>query len=313
MVSPVTAYYAPQDPTAVVGRRILAYGIDLLLVFGIAVAVLIPMFMDASVVVPYGSVQCAESTVDEGGWQVNSTGNEGIIVDRSAVNPTFCFHNGDETRYLPVEEENAFTARVYSVLIGTQFVNLVLVQALTGASVGKLITGLRVVREDGNKAGPGWILLRWVLLFVDAFCCFLPGAVMVFSTKGHRRLGDMAAGTYVVARSSVGTPISITPTGQAGSAYSGGAWPPPSGAGTGWGTNAGEGSGNPWTPPGSMPPPGGPVTGPPVGMPPAPGLNPSGDGPTWDPARITYIQYDYDRGEWLEWDDGLKIWVAISR
>ncbi len=311
MVSPVTAYAAPHDPTDVVGRRILAYGIDLVVMLGISVAVLVPMFMDASVVVPYGTVQCTEST-DDGFSSIGTQGSRTEFLNDplAAPRPTFCFHSGDETRYLPVDEENAFTARVYAVILGLQFANLVVVQALTGASVGKLLTGLRVVRQDGTKAGPGWIVLRWILLFVDSFCCFLPGAVLVFSTKGHRRLGDMAAGTYVVARSSMGTPVSTIP---AAPGHQGGAWPPPSGVGTGWGTNAGEGTGNPWTPPGSAPPPSGPVSGPPVGMPRVTGQASSGHGPTWDPARNAYIQYDHDRGEWLEWDDDLKIWAPISR
>jgi hypothetical protein len=38
---------------------------------------------------------------------------------------------------------------------------------------------------------------------------FLCGLLTSLLSKGHRRLGDMAAGTYVVATSSVGQPVMI--------------------------------------------------------------------------------------------------------
>jgi len=56
-----------------------------------------------------------------------------------------------------------FTAVVYSILEG-----------LAGASLGKLLLGLRVGRADGRKAGLGRKLLRWLLkgltlLFIPCF------------------------------------------------------------------------------------------------------------------------------------------------
>src|SRR3546814_12956826 len=51
---------------------------------------------------------------------------------------------------------------------------LVVLQGLTGWTIGKLITGLRVVGEDGRAPGLGKALLPWVLWVLDAFPYVLP-------------------------------------------------------------------------------------------------------------------------------------------
>ena len=76
----------------------------------------------------------------------------------------------------------------------------VLLQAFTGWTPGKLITGIRVVREDGRSPGFVKALLRWLLWLVDGFPYFIPGLVgfiVGLTTPGHRRVGDMAAKTFV--------------------------------------------------------------------------------------------------------------------
>src|SRR3546814_1986520 len=72
---------------------------------------------------------------------------------------------------------------------------LVVLQGLTGWTIGKLITGLRVVGEDGRAPGLGKALLRWVLWVLDGFPYVLPlvGGIVALTTVGHRRVGDMAA------------------------------------------------------------------------------------------------------------------------
>ena len=37
-----------------------------------------------------------------------------------------------------------------------------------------------------------------------------------------------------------------------------------------------------------------------------------GDGPTWDPARNAYIQYDRSQSAWVQWDDQSKQWMPID-
>jgi uncharacterized RDD family membrane protein YckC len=68
-----------------------------------------------------------------------------------------------------------------------------------GQSVGKMAVGTRVVRIDG--AAPSWgdLVLRSLLLWVDAiFSGFIIGGLLISSTDRRQRLGDMAAGTVVI-------------------------------------------------------------------------------------------------------------------
>jgi uncharacterized RDD family membrane protein YckC len=68
-----------------------------------------------------------------------------------------------------------------------------------GQTVGKRFSGLRVIREDGAPAGFVAILIRNLVRLVD----FLPGfyglgLMVIILSPRSQRLGDIAAGTYVV-------------------------------------------------------------------------------------------------------------------
>jgi len=68
-----------------------------------------------------------------------------------------------------------------------------------GQTVGKRMYGLRVIRDDGAPAGFVAILLRNLVRLVD----FLPGLyglglMVIILSPRSQRLGDIAAGTYVV-------------------------------------------------------------------------------------------------------------------
>ena len=76
-------------------------------------------------------------------------------------------------------------------------------QAVTGASIGKHALGLRVVDEQGRKAGLGRTIVRWLFLIIDGGI-FLIGLITALVTHPHRRVGDLVAGTYVVARRAPG-------------------------------------------------------------------------------------------------------------
>ncbi len=276
------------DPTDVVGRRIVAYLIDALVVVIAVFAVAVPSFQSKAITAPIGSVRCGSS-------------NDTLLRDTdtdSDTRPQLCFEDGDEVHYLPQDAVDGFMGTVYGLSFGLQIANLVVLQGLTGASIGKLLLGLRVVRPDGRRAGIGWAALRWVLLFVDSICCILPGIVLVFVVRGHRRLGDLAASTYVVRRAQVGTPVVLPGDAPIGG-YGAGGWADPAGGGT-WGGGATGGwdapsssQGTPWAPP--------------------TGGTPSADGPTWDAARNAYIQYDRHRSAWLQWNDAVQEWRPIDQ
>ena len=75
-------------------------------------------------------------------------------------------------------------------------------QGLTGATVGKLALGLRVVKEDGS-APPGVprAAARSVLFVADAFPYLIPnllGFIVAMTNPRRQRVGDLVAGTKVV-------------------------------------------------------------------------------------------------------------------
>jgi uncharacterized RDD family membrane protein YckC len=85
-----------------------------------------------------------------------------------------------------------------AVLIGWSYF-VVLEWLWQGQTVGKRMSGLRVIREDGAPAGFVPILIRNLVRIVD----FLPGLygiglLTIILSPRSQRLGDIAAGTYVV-------------------------------------------------------------------------------------------------------------------
>lgn len=67
-----------------------------------------------------------------------------------------------------------------------------------GQTIGKQIMGIRVVRTDGEHLTFGCIMLRYLLLYVDAVIGLGMGCILIAMSKKSQRLGDMAAGTAVV-------------------------------------------------------------------------------------------------------------------
>jgi uncharacterized RDD family membrane protein YckC len=67
-----------------------------------------------------------------------------------------------------------------------------------GRTPGKMMLGLRVVRDDGRRVDPGSSVLRNLLRIVELPLLYAPGIIMVTLTKRHQRLGDIVAGSLVV-------------------------------------------------------------------------------------------------------------------
>lgn len=79
-------------------------------------------------------------------------------------------------------------------------------EGTSGATIGKRILGLQVVRLDGGKIDMRQALIRNLLRIVDGFFTYLVGAVLIWTSPTRQRLGDRIAGTTVVRRSSVTAP-----------------------------------------------------------------------------------------------------------
>ena len=73
-----------------------------------------------------------------------------------------------------------------------------LLEGLFGATLGKKICGIRVLKADFTPCGIGAGFLRNLLRIVDSFFYYLVGAVALAGTLKWQRIGDRAAGTVVV-------------------------------------------------------------------------------------------------------------------
>lgn len=76
-----------------------------------------------------------------------------------------------------------------------------LFEALLGATPGKLLVGIRVVRSDGSRLDAGSALVRNVLRIVDVIPFVIPylvAAVAVWNSPTRQRVGDRVARTVVI-------------------------------------------------------------------------------------------------------------------
>jgi uncharacterized RDD family membrane protein YckC len=73
-------------------------------------------------------------------------------------------------------------------------------ETAAGATLGKRMVGIRVVREDGEHVTFGAAVVRNVLRVVDALFFYLIGFLFALTSTRGQRLGDRAAHTIVVRR-----------------------------------------------------------------------------------------------------------------
>jgi hypothetical protein len=159
-------------------------------------------------------------------------------VVKQGTNVSTCVEVGDTVYYA---DSGGAVAKIWVPPIAVFILNNMVLAGIAGGSIGKLAFGLRVVKKDTGKiAGVGPNIVRSLLWIVDGQPCGIPlvGLITGLTTKGHRRVGDMAAGTLVLRASAVGVPPVVpgltAPIGMPVPAALGGYPPPPSGA-TGWG------------------------------------------------------------------------------
>ena len=79
------------------------------------------------------------------------------------------------------------------------FAYLVYFEAEYGQTVGKMLTDVVVVTEDGNAIGYRESALRTLLRLVDALpFLYLVGIAAIYLTSRRQRVGDLVADTVVV-------------------------------------------------------------------------------------------------------------------
>ena len=72
-----------------------------------------------------------------------------------------------------------------------------------GATMGKGIIGVHVTRQDGSKPGLGSSAIRNAFRLLDAIPFYVIGFLVALFSRGRRRLGDYAAGTFVLEKAVV--------------------------------------------------------------------------------------------------------------
>jgi uncharacterized RDD family membrane protein YckC len=77
-----------------------------------------------------------------------------------------------------------------------------------GATFGKQVLGLKVVQENGAPLEWSNAILRFVLRIVDSLFACLVGAILIWTSPMHQRLGDRVGHTLVVRKDALpGSPV----------------------------------------------------------------------------------------------------------
>jgi len=88
----------------------------------------------------------------------------------------------------------------FSLVAVAGFLYYWLLEALTGATLGKAMVGIQVRKTDGTRCDFGASLVRNLLRIVDGFAVYLVGFLVAIFSKLRQRLGDHLGGTMVVDR-----------------------------------------------------------------------------------------------------------------
>jgi len=81
------------------------------------------------------------------------------------------------------------------------FLYFIVLEAMTGATIGKMLLGLKVVRVDGHPIAWRESIIRNLLRIVDGFILYLVGLILILTSRKRQRLGDRIAETLVVKKS----------------------------------------------------------------------------------------------------------------
>lgn len=93
---------------------------------------------------------------------------------------------------------NGWPALLYFFIVMAYYI---VMEGLTGATIGKLIVGLKVVKLNGEHYGWGASMGRNLLRIIDGLpFLYLIGIISIAVTGNKQRVGDLAVNTVVVRR-----------------------------------------------------------------------------------------------------------------
>jgi uncharacterized RDD family membrane protein YckC len=76
----------------------------------------------------------------------------------------------------------------------------IVLEAVIGGTLGKMLLGIRIVTVDGSRIGWGASVIRNLLRIIDGLFFYLVGAILIWTSPLKQRLGDRVAHTVVVRR-----------------------------------------------------------------------------------------------------------------
>ena len=89
---------------------------------------------------------------------------------------------------------------MYVITYGLIFVYYTLFEALTAASVGKLVFRMRVTMDDGTRPSGLAVVVRNLIRLPEVLFWYIPSGISCVVNVRNKRLGDLAARTVVVRR-----------------------------------------------------------------------------------------------------------------
>ena len=73
-----------------------------------------------------------------------------------------------------------------------------LLEGSKGQTIGKMVTKIKVVKEDGGQIDMNQALTRNILRIIDGLFAYLIGAILIWRSDKKQRLGDNIAKTIVI-------------------------------------------------------------------------------------------------------------------
>ena len=104
---------------------------------------------------------------------------------------------------------------MYAITYGLIFVYYTLLEALTAASVGKLVCHMRVTMDDGTRPSGSAVVVRNLVRLPEVLFWYIPAGISCLANARNKRLGDLAAKTVVVRHGAA--PAGVVATGMASS------------------------------------------------------------------------------------------------
>lgn len=95
-------------------------------------------------------------------------------------------------------ESGSIGTTIWMIGIVFLLVNLLALPLLRGQTIGKLVTGLTIVKIDGTDIGFGTVLRRNVLGYLATVLSLGIGFLIIAFNSSGRALHDLTAGTIVV-------------------------------------------------------------------------------------------------------------------